>query len=358
MSDSVKLIFLANSKSPHVHHWIEILAGEASITIVDICRKAESVATAPHVQIVTPLPSWSANLHMVLQYILLGLWMRLYFRDAGHLQVHNASGFGLAGLVSGHNFSLVVYGSEIYGIQKRSLFYKELIGAILRRSTLILVSSSAMIREVKRLKIDADKIIHFSNGVADKFSSNSVPRNGNSLTWVVNRRVHPHYNTRELLIAFLAYLDASDRRGRLIVMEGDSDKGYYKQLRNEFGAQKGVDFIDGFLSQQQLIKILDTADFCISVPDSDQLSSSILEGAARGSIPVLNNLAAYDEIHEIGIYIDEKVSVQSLQEMFVTTAAITDEDMAQASLKCINFIKSKFSIKSVRSIYLTALTKI
>jgi hypothetical protein len=55
-----------------------------------------------------------------------------------------------------------------------------------------------------------------------------------------------------------------------------------------------ADEILDFPSQQILWEKMAAADFCISVPDYDGLSNTVMEALALGSLPVVTNLLSYD----------------------------------------------------------------
>jgi len=186
-----------------------------------------------------------------------------------------------------------------------------MVSVILRRVRLITSTSSKMTETlVCNFGVPKLKVCQFSLGVSDVFYCDEDARlkfrglwRGGEPIWIANRRIHPHYHTVELVDAFIRFRKVVNR-GVLILLEGDSHLEYLEEVKN---LCKGYDFIrliKGFISQDELRGYLSAADFAISVPESDQLSSSILESAICGAVPLLSNLDSYIQVRKFSILFD------------------------------------------------------
>jgi hypothetical protein len=166
---------------------------------------------------------------------------------------------------------------------------------------------------VQQLKIPREKIQEIYLGVAPifLFSENAreqgrkilgIPREAK--VWIANRRMLPIYQTIELVRAF-NHFAREVSNVHLILIEGDADKEYGQQVRQAAEGITGyTHIIQGFVTQDVLARWLCTADFAVSIPKSDQLSSSILEAMRCEAIPVLGKLPAYQKIGNAAEWID------------------------------------------------------
>ena len=84
----------------------------------------------------------------------------------------------------------------------------------------------------------------------------------------------------------------------------------------ELGLQEKIQFV-GFVSEQEQISFYRTAQFYISIPESDATSVSLLEAMAYGCIPVVSDIPANHEWireHENGLfYKDKETDIQHIK---------------------------------------------
>jgi hypothetical protein len=115
--------------------------------------------------------------------------------------------------------------------------------------------------------------------------------------------------------------------GHLILIQGDADPDYARLVSQEVRGNARIHVIEGFLAQEALRDWLCAADFAISVPRSDQLSSSILEAMQCGAIPVLGRLQSYQSIGAAAEWVDISAGQveENLTTMFVRTAGYAPE---------------------------------
>lgn len=305
------VVFLGNAASPHVRHWSVFLTRAGiphAVAGIHAGNLLQGVPVRHHFR-------WLHRLGRAgdyLGYVLLGLLCRLRYRggrDGVLLHAHNTSGYGLAALLSGCPYIVTTYGSEIYAAAARGRLYRCLIGAVLRRALLVTASTARMHDELVRgFGLPEERIVTFSLGVDPLFFPDAAARarlraahgiGQEEPVWISNRRITPLYHTLELVRAFRRYR-ADGGRGRLILLEGSSDPAYLARVLAEAAAVPEVLFVPGFLAQDRLRSLLSAADFAISVPDTDQLSSSILESIACGCIPVLLDNPAYAPVLRTG----------------------------------------------------------
>lgn len=345
------LIFLANPASPHVRRWVELIGDTRSIQIFHIAHEGEILCKGLNITLCQPLPHWARRLPSVLQYALLGMWLRkrLLPKNAT-VHAHNTSGYGIAARLSGRRYGITTYGTEIFSLPDRSIFYRAAIRSVLRHASFITATTDAMRDAILRIEPATKQTISvFSLGVPSEYLAPPSHRTfSGPKKWIVNRRIHPLYSTVEVVLAFRSFL-AEGGDGILSLIEGMSDAPYLQAVLDAASGEARVHIIRGFISNDEMLARLDAAQFCISVPASDQLSSAILEGAARGCIPVLRKLPAYRPIRGIAWIVSDQFDLTtSLKEMFFATSALGGEDVQAMSRAARQLIDDEYSHVAIR----------
>lgn len=304
------IIFLANSYSPHVAHWIDVLRRNSIYPEVFTVHN-KGIGSKVDVPVVVLLKNYGW-LPIMLRYILAGLHIR-FFMEKGKrpmiFHAHNTSGYGLMAYLSGAPYILTTYGSEIFSANQKGWLYKAVIRKILHKAIYITGTTEAMAHSLMHdFGISRNKITIFSLGLEGPFvysktmrqqerSALNVPSDDTPI-FFANRRIHPHYNVVPLVRAFRT-IYAQQQKGLLLLLEGDSDKQYLKLVEQEMAGCDAIKIIRGFIDQQQLCAYLCASDFVLSIPNSDQLSSSILEAAACMNVPILSDIDAYDKLFRV-----------------------------------------------------------
>jgi hypothetical protein len=139
--------------------------------------------------------------------------------------------------------------------------------------------------------------------------------------------------------------------GTLVVLAGDDDPNYSRQVqdlieKSPYGSRIRV--IRRFLAAAEVARWLQAADLAISVPKTDQLSTSILEAMACGAIPVLSDLDAYRPLHACpAIDRISDCTAAGFARMFTATAAITPSELDRRQQMCARFVRAHFSEASI-----------
>lgn len=328
-SEKLLLInYLANSTSAHVCHWERLLKLAGYDMVVHTIHSGGKTmllgSTSKRL-----IPSLFNALPDIGKYVIAGILLRINpkYASTSFFHAHNTSGYGLTAWLSGKPYIVTTYGSEIFNSQQRGKFYSFLLNRILKKATLITSTSSAMTAYLMHhFGIPQSKIYEFSLGVSPAFSYNStsqakfqtrIQEATNSPIWIANRRIRPLYHTLEIVQAFIDFRDKF-QTGFLILLEGDSLVDYRKKVELACLDNPYIKLIKGFVSQEDLSDYLSASDFSISVPETDQLSSSILEAATCGAVPLLSSLTAYRPLSEFSrMYnIEETGSSQSYESIF------------------------------------------
>jgi glycosyltransferase involved in cell wall biosynthesis len=301
------------------------------------------------------LPKWAKKTG-IFRYIIGGIKARHVLRnnDIYLLHAHNTSGYGLMALLSGFKYIVTTYGSEIYRARSRGKIYRFLIKKILDKSQKVTASSIKMSRELESsFSIDPNKINLFSLGVdrnifyrrpKPSLSDLHVKYNikKSDKIWIINRRVLPLYNTNEVIRGFLQFTKQSKRACKLFVICGEYDADYLADIQaliEGTSSKNNVFFIKEFLSQNEIAKLLSIGDFSISVPNTDQLSSSILESISCCTIPILSDIEAYESLKNKKIALFAKdLSAKGFYDIFLKTSSMTEEDKVKITRNGCTYI--------------------
>ena len=277
-----------------------------------------------------------------LAYAMAGLWIR--FRSiAGHpvatfFHAHNTSGYGLTAWLSGVPYGVTTYGTEIFDADNRGFLYRVLIKKILRRANFVTSSSPRMTSTlVEKFSVNSSKVCELYLGVSPVFQYSDDARERSraelgipqdAIVWIVNRRMHEIYRVLETIYAFND-LSKNNIHVHLILIEGDADQKYAALVSAEAKKNPNIHIIRGFMRQDVLRDWLCAADFAISVPRSDQLSSSILEAMQCNVVPVLGMLPSYQAVGSAAEWVDMSPhkEISSLTSMFMRTANFSPADM-------------------------------
>lgn len=342
---------IANPASPHLRSWIDCLPDNTEVVIWNIGEKKP--VQSIHFENKS-LPAWSHWLPKPVRYILLGLWMRLYLSSSCWCHAHNTSGYGLAALVSGHRYIITTFGSEILTTERKSKFYWYLISRVLKAAQIVTTSSIHM-RNVllQDMNVPLDKIETFSLGVSSIFNSDgrlefepSKPR-----VWFSNRRMMKLYNIDAIVQAFILYKKGGGL-GSLILLKGDASGDYANEVIAHCSADNDISVISEFLSPEDMASLLQSVDFTISIPETDQLSSTLIEAMACGALPVTSDIPAYEELFEVVYKIPLKTKrIDDLVCMFQNTSQFSQGDLEDQRAKAVALVKETYSYDYAKHCY-------
>jgi glycosyltransferase involved in cell wall biosynthesis len=274
------------------------------------------------------------------------------------VHAHCASGSGFVAWLSGRPYIVTTYGTEVFGARERGRLYRWMIARVVRNAALLTATTPRMAQVLhEEFGVPLARIRTFSLGIdTDQFhpvapATRATLRREEGLPadepcWVINRRSLPLYRTGEVISGFQRYCDTHPH-GRLVVLSGDQDPVYSRQLRELVAASPHsgrVQFVDEFLAPPQVARWLQRADFAISVPRTDQLSTSILEALGCGAVPILADLPAYAPLHACpGIVRASDCTPAGFQDVFTSTAGWESRLLEARRAACVTFVQEHYS---------------
>ncbi|MGH7199789.1 MAG: glycosyltransferase family 4 protein, partial [Planctomycetaceae bacterium] len=193
------------------------------------------------------------------------------------------------------------WGGDVFNYAESSPFVGGMTRFALRRADLIVPSSTTAARHIaRRFGVPAEKIQAVSWGVdrslfrpADERTRAEICReygiDPRSILVMNVRRFRPFWGSRQAMEAFRQA--AHDARFHFLLLGGSGSEAEIEQARRELSAA-GLDgrftFLEGDRPLTKVARAMSIADVFVSlVGRGDMRSSSVLQGAAAGGVPVL-----------------------------------------------------------------------
>lgn len=171
----------------------------------------------------------------------------------------------------------------------------------IRRASLIHVWGRNMVPALLKLGASSEQIMVMPRGIdLSKLNFKEPFSQSNKLTMIVSRSLYSEYHHSLILEAFAQV--AKDLTGvdcKLIIAGDGPLKESLLDLAESLGISDSVLFV-GRLEINQLSSFLGDSDLYVSLPDTEGISSSLLEAMASGCYPIVTNLPANQELIESG----------------------------------------------------------
>lgn len=339
-SNLLIMYFLANPNSKHLNSWIELyekcshsVTGMYTIHDGEFHNKAISV-------------NRFFVLNKIFSYIWLGLFLRFIRIDSNTVyHAHGASGYGLSAFLSGRDYIVTVYGSEIFA--KHNFLYTFLVKLILSNAKSVTVTSDFAKVKVFDITGKLDNIHCFHTGINFHNLSGFECKKSESATlrFLSVRNCAPVYRTEDVIKSFLSFKNEFvDVNPVLTVILGNGDKTYFCNLKSKFEAA-GVVFLEKILEHNELVKLISESDVCISFPESDQMSSTVLEVLYLGKYLISSELASYNKLYDAlpGEFVFRCSHPDELKDAMLFSVGVVNSLQSKHSLK--KYLESKYSVE-------------
>jgi len=308
----MKICYLADARSIHTQRWIQYFASRGHDVLL-LSRQPLNNAISRDVQF-HPLQFSRQFLRIPGRDLILNLAtvkkvIHQFNPDIVH--VHYVLGYGLLGALSGfHPLLVSAWGSDVLVAPKRSLLNKLMVKFALAKADTVLTTSSYLksylIREynlpnskVKALPWGVDLKV-FSKGYQAEIQQLKKGLGIKNGTFVI---LSPRHLTEQYsidgIVRAVPYVISKYPNVFLIILKGAAEDGRYEsyidRLIDELGIRENVKIIHTHLSAQEMAVMYNASEVFMSIPKSDQFSSSIQEGMSCGSIPIVGNLEVYGQ---------------------------------------------------------------
>lgn len=296
----MSFVHVLNGESPHVTSLLENIdqEGNSIISFGEIKFNLNCVNSKRQISSISKI-SW-------IELFFEALIFRFRNKDRVQLHGHSAGKIGLFCLLTGYNYSLTIYGSEVY--QSR-FFTKFLVNQTLKSAIKIHVYSWYMKSYiVKYFNINETKIYVINPGIDISIFNPDLYRmknrllnkfsiNENDVVFFISRRVARFYNTLSLLKSLIK-LNEMNPKIKVLVLAGNSEDDYLDEVIRLSENYSFIKIISGFVKHEFVAELFSISDYSLSFPNSDEISATVLQSIAMGCTPIVNikSLEVYKEI--------------------------------------------------------------
>lgn len=353
MSKSLRICLIGSAQSIHIQRWGAFLASHG--------HEVHVLSNFPgEVRGAKVWPLWNKKQYGNLAYFLsicrVYHLLRTLRPDVVHF--HYLGGTSIYSLILDLlDFPVIIvatpWGSDIYGKRFLRTWATR---RLLERSDKVITTSQSMSNSIQqRFSINPTKLVAYSWGVdlslfepaleEDKVKLREalgIPKF--SLVVFSNRTMAPLYRTELIVKAFLKVREkAMDLF--LVLLEGPrgspSVEKYREQIKRMVrGFEGSIQVLRGFIHPALMSQYLKASDVVISIPISDQRSTSVLEALASCPILILSPIPPYLELQQEGynFIMLPQVTEESLAEALLSLQAIpqpTRKEWLQANYELI-----------------------
>jgi len=232
------------------------------------------------------------------------------------IHFHYLGGASIYSLVCGFlDFPVVAtpWGSDIYSKQTLKT---QLTRRLLEKSDKVITTSQAMNNFIqKSFNVDSKKLVTYSWGIdlnlfgpasqEDKLALREtlgIPRS--AFVIFSNRTMAPVYRTELIVKAFVRAKKEAPNLF-LVLLEGpplDPRREKYREQIKQMikGSSESVKLVSGYIPPSVMSKYLKASDAVVSIPCTDQRSTSVLEALASCPVVILSNIPPYLELQQEG----------------------------------------------------------
>jgi glycosyltransferase involved in cell wall biosynthesis len=145
------------------------------------------------------------------------------------------------------------------------------------------------------------------------------------------RLFQPHWGGEAIVEAVPAILSAR-ADARIVILAARDDGGFRSAMKRRaeaLGVAGAIRWIEDWLEPEAMATLYNAADVFISIPKTDLLAMTVLEGMACGCLPILSDQPAYRKHakNEENALVLESLSPAALGR--AVTQAIADEDLSR-----------------------------
>jgi len=305
-------MMLVNGSSPLLKHWLPLLDSGTKISIVSIRSKSHIIPDEiEYIRVYSRLGKIFSYLKLILKIKKI---LKKYKPDI--LISHYVITYGfIASFSKFHPHISIVYGSDIY--QSPSIFNK-IIKRVLSKATSIVVSSKiTMDFLVKKYSINENKFFAHSWGINKKIFNLNIRKSKISKSKILNeynikegnyifspRCMKKVYNQEVIIEAFSLIHEKYPQYKLILLYCTNTINKYLKLIKKEadlLDISQEIIWINRVITEEEMLDLMSLAEVVINIPNTDQLSSTLLESIACGCFPIVSNLEPYKEVIEDGI---------------------------------------------------------
>lgn len=294
--DTMKICFLGNGNTTHVHNWIQYFAEKGhQIHLITL----DGYNFEPHENIsVYPVTSLLTRNRNFFSCLLLSLKIKKIIRmiNPEIIHAHYLTDYGLLGYLTGFPRLVVTcWGSDILVEPKKFLMKRILTPRILESAKLVTADSVTARNECLKYCNHPEKTELILWGVdLALFHESARAGSGREKITILSTRIFaPNYNI-DTIIQSIPYVVEKHNRVNFVLKSIIPDPGL-QQVAETLNVAEYTEFVCSNIEYKKLAEFHHTADIFVSVPSSDSSSVSLLEAMACGLPVIVSDIPANHE---------------------------------------------------------------
>lgn len=287
----MKICFLGDGNSIHVQRWLKFFVQRNHevhlITFSQINMKGIYVHQIHGVDINMNGGNW--------RYLLYVNKIRKLIKDINPsiINAHYVTSYGfLAALANRKPLIISAWGTDILVTPYKNIVYKLITKYSLDKAVLVTSDSEFMTKKANELT--SSEIITVPMGVEESLLKVG-PKHETYNKILSLRTINKNSNIDIIVKGFKLYLERTkDNTAKLVIGNNGPEIENIKKLVNDLNLNDNVEF-KGYMSRENLLESMLSADLHISIPTSDSTSVTLLETMAIGIPSIVSDLEANRE---------------------------------------------------------------
>lgn len=313
----MKICYLGDVSSPHVQRWVKFFAEKGDeVHVISINPPDESykiIKDFKKINVYILRKYRSKFTGRITNFLYQANQVRKLTKiiNPDIIHSHFARSYGLFGFLTFfHPFLLSVHGSDVLLSPKKSQLVRITLPFTIRSADRVLATAEPMRKYLqKNFRVAPSKIVRLQWGIdVNIFTRGYVSRvetlrkvldiNKESIVILSARGMTSIYNNHFLIRAIPQIIQKNPKVVFILLRGLGEDSQYENQLEKEvkeLDIQKNIRFILKKINPREMATYLNLSKIFVSIPNTDQFGSSVLEGMACGAIPVVSNIEVYKQ---------------------------------------------------------------
>ena len=316
----MRICYLANGQTVHIQKWMKYFVSRGHEVYLVTFNKTGYINNID-IQVLR----YSMKFAYPLRILNIKKMIKKIHPDIFH--AHYVSHYGIYGALTNFTpFVVTAWGSDILIDPKKSIITKYFVKYALKKADLITADSVSLIKAIRRLGVDGEKIKLIIHGVDLRLfhpvEDNEIYKKELHIPEdyqivISTRNLKPVYDIGTLIKAIPYVINKYPNTYFLIIGEGIL-KHQLEEMVYKLGVAKNVRFV-GLVPNRKIPTFLKASDIYVSTSLSDTRSVSMLEAMACGLPIVTTDLEANKECIKNGIggYLIPKKNYKVLAEKII-----------------------------------------
>jgi L-malate glycosyltransferase len=356
--EKIKICFIADARQRHTSVWVDFFSGRGhEVHLISPWAPRNLDSKNVHLHMIGPYRFHTRFVSLPINLYLYRRRIRQIIREIKPdiLHAHFVTDCGFWGALSGfHPLVLSAWGSDILILPEKSKTFHLIDSYAMRHADLVTTETDLMREYIqKKYKISSEKLKWiswgpdleiFKRGYTEegRLLRKSLDIDDDSLVVLSPRNMARLYQI-DCIVKSIPRILQKNPKAVFVFLEGSSDPVYKDELMTmvkNLNLTQSVRFISKFLNPGEMAILYNIADVLISIPNSDQLGVTILEGMACGDSVILSNLEVYRQLFKEGqnVFFLENIEPQNVAEKVIFCLAHPEikEEMYPRNFKMID----------------------